>query len=43
VLEINSGEILEVPPGVKHVVRDTLTPFEGFTFRVPGLNDKIEF
>ena len=42
-VEINEGEILEVPPRVKHMLRATHTPFEGFTFRVPRLNDKIEF
>lgn len=42
-VEINEGEILEVPPQVKHVLHVTHTPFEGFTFRVPRLNDKVEF
>lgn len=42
-VEINAGEILEVPPRVKHTLQATRTPFEGFTFRVPLLNDKIEF
>jgi mannose-6-phosphate isomerase-like protein (cupin superfamily) len=42
-VEINEGEILEVPPRVKHVLHATHTPFEGFTFRVPRLNDKVEF
>lgn len=41
-VEISVGEILEIPPGVKHVLQATHTPFEGFTFRVPGLNDKVE-
>lgn len=42
-VEINEGEILEVPPRVKHVLHATHTPFEGFTFRVPRLDDKVEF
>jgi mannose-6-phosphate isomerase-like protein (cupin superfamily) len=42
-VEINAGEILEVPPQAKHVLRATRTPFEGFTFRVPRLADKVEF
>ena len=42
-VQINEGEILEVPPQVKHVLHATHTPFEGFTFRVPRLNDKVEF
>lgn len=42
-VEIDAGEILEVPPQVKHVLHATRTPFEGFTFRVPRLDDKVEF
>jgi len=42
-VEINAGETLEIPPQFKHVLRATCTPFEGFTFRVPRLNDKVEF
>lgn len=42
-VEINEGETLEVPPRVKHILQATRTPFEGFTFRVPWLNDKVEF
>jgi mannose-6-phosphate isomerase-like protein (cupin superfamily) len=41
-VEVNEGEILEVPPQVKHVLHATRTPFEGFTFRVPLLDDKVE-
>jgi mannose-6-phosphate isomerase-like protein (cupin superfamily) len=37
------GEILEIPPGTKHVARAIHTPYEGFTFRVPRLDDKVEF
>lgn len=42
-VKINAGTILQVPPRVKHVLHATHTPFEGFTFRVPRLNDKVEF
>jgi mannose-6-phosphate isomerase-like protein (cupin superfamily) len=42
-VEINAGEILEVPPQVRHTLHDTHTPFEGFTFRVPRLDDKVQF
>ena len=42
-VEIHAGETLEVPPGVKHVLRATRTPFEGFSFRVPLFDDKVEF
>jgi mannose-6-phosphate isomerase-like protein (cupin superfamily) len=42
-VEIRAGEILEVAPGARHVLHSTHTPFEGFTFRVPRLDDKVEF
>ncbi len=42
-VEINAGETLAVPPGVKHVLHAIHTPFEGITFRVPRLDDKVEF
>ena len=42
-VEINAGEVLAVPPQVKHVLHGTATPFEGVTFRVPLVNDKVEF
>jgi mannose-6-phosphate isomerase-like protein (cupin superfamily) len=42
-VEVNTGEILEIPPGIKHVARTIHTPYEGFTFRVPRLDDKVEF
>jgi mannose-6-phosphate isomerase-like protein (cupin superfamily) len=42
-VEINAGETLEVPPGTKHVLQAIRTPFEGFTFRVPRLPDKVVF
>ena len=40
---IKAGEVLEVPPQVVHVLHATQVPFEGFTFRVPLLDDKVEF
>jgi mannose-6-phosphate isomerase-like protein (cupin superfamily) len=42
-VEIDAGEILEVAPGTRHVLCSTRVPFEGFTFRVPRLDDKVEF
>ena len=42
-VEINAGETLEIPPGVRHVARALHTPYEGFTFRTPRLDDKVEF
>ncbi|MBN1812187.1 MAG: cupin domain-containing protein [Anaerolineae bacterium] len=42
-VEVHAGEILAVPPGVKHVLHGTHTPFEGIEFRVPRLNDKVVF
>ena len=41
--EVSAGEVLAVPPWVKHVLHGTETPFVGFTFRTPLLNDKVEF
>jgi mannose-6-phosphate isomerase-like protein (cupin superfamily) len=40
-VHIHEGEILEVPPGARHVLRSTRTPFEGLTFRVPRRDDKV--
>ena len=42
-VEIKDGEILGVPPQVKHVFHELQTPFEGFTLRTPLLNDKVTF
>lgn len=42
-VEINEGEILEVPPGTKHVLHATSPPFKGIEFRVPQRDDKIMF
>ena len=42
--EIKPGEILEVPPQVKHTLYGRQAPYEGFTFRVPaGFDDKVEY
>lgn len=41
---IEAGEILEIPPYVKHTLHRRIAPFKGFTIRVPlELDDKIEF
>ncbi|MGD2166158.1 MAG: cupin domain-containing protein [Anaerolineae bacterium] len=40
-VEIEAGEILEVPPGVKHVPEAIETPSQGFTFRAPRPDDKV--
>jgi mannose-6-phosphate isomerase-like protein (cupin superfamily) len=37
------GEMVEVPPGVRHTLYSRQAPYRGFTFRVPILPDKIEF
>ncbi len=42
-ITIRAGEILEVPPGVRHVFHELKVPFEGFTFRTPILDDKVEY
>jgi len=39
-VEIEAGETLEVPPGVKHVTEAIETPYQGFTFRAPRREDK---
>ncbi|MCJ7626133.1 MAG: cupin domain-containing protein [Anaerolineaceae bacterium] len=40
---VNPGEILEIPPGVCHVLHGCDAPFEAFTIRVPiGPYDKAE-
>ena len=41
--DVSAGEVLAVPPRVRHVLHGTETPFVGFTFRTPLLNDKVEF
>ena len=41
-IPIHVGEILAVPPNVKHTLHSRQAPFQGFTIRVPvELNDKI--
>lgn len=42
-IAVNAGEILEVPPGVKHIFHELKAPFEGFTFRTPIVDDKVEY
>jgi mannose-6-phosphate isomerase-like protein (cupin superfamily) len=43
VVAIDAGEMLAVSPGASHVLHATCTPFEGFTFRVPLVDDKVEY
>jgi len=40
---VRAGEMLEVPPGVRHTLHGREAPYRGFTFRVPILPDKVEF
>lgn len=40
---VRAGEILEVPPNVKHMFHQLEAPFAGFTFRTPLAEDKVEF
>lgn len=42
-VSVAPGEMLEVPPGVRHTLLGRLAPYVGFTFRVPLRNDKVEF
>jgi mannose-6-phosphate isomerase-like protein (cupin superfamily) len=42
-VELRAGDILEVPPLVKHTLHSREAPYEGFTLRVPlELQDKVE-
>jgi mannose-6-phosphate isomerase-like protein (cupin superfamily) len=42
-VDIEPGEVLEVPPRVNHTLHSRQAPFEGFTLRVPlELHDKVE-
>jgi mannose-6-phosphate isomerase-like protein (cupin superfamily) len=42
-VELNAGEILEVPPMVCHALHSRQAPYEGFTLRVPiDSHDKVE-
>jgi mannose-6-phosphate isomerase-like protein (cupin superfamily) len=43
ILEIRSGEIIEVPPQAQHNVIDLETPYQGLVFRSPILPDKVEY
>jgi hypothetical protein len=42
---IEAGEMLEVPPSVRHTIRCHQAPYQGFTPRVPILahDDKVEY
>ena len=40
---IEAGEMLEVPPQVKHTLYGRQAPYRGFTFRVPVADDKVEY
>lgn len=42
-VEVQEGELLEVPPGSKHVLHTTCPPFKGIEFRVPQRDDKVVF
>jgi mannose-6-phosphate isomerase-like protein (cupin superfamily) len=42
-ITLRAGDILEVPPLVKHTLHSREAPYEGFTLRVPvELQDKVE-
>jgi len=43
-VRVDAGEILEVPPKVRHNIYHREAPYEGFTIRVPllGEDDKVE-
>ena len=43
-VNIEPGELVVIPPKVKHTLHSRQAPFEGFTIRVPCLdwNDKVE-
>ena len=42
-ITVKEGEILQVPPGIKHIFHEMKAPFEGFTFRTPLQEDKVVF
>jgi mannose-6-phosphate isomerase-like protein (cupin superfamily) len=42
-VEVLAGEMVEVHPGTKHNVVGRCSPYLGATFRVPLLNDKVEY
>lgn len=40
---VTAGEILVVPPGIRHTMHSRQAPFKGMTFRVPlSVSDKVE-
>jgi mannose-6-phosphate isomerase-like protein (cupin superfamily) len=39
---LEPGELLEVPPGVRHALYGREAPYKGFTLRVPVLDDKVD-
>jgi mannose-6-phosphate isomerase-like protein (cupin superfamily) len=41
-ITVSAGEILEIPPQVKHMLSGRQAPYRGFTLRVPALDDKVE-
>lgn len=43
IVPVVAGEILAVHPGAKHIFHEMVAPFEGFTFRTPLLEDKVEY
>ena len=42
-IDVHPGEMVEVHPGTKHNVIGRRSPYLGATFRVPLLNDKVEY
>jgi len=40
---LQAGDMLAMPPGVKHTLHSRQAPFRGLTIRVPVLDDKVEF
>jgi mannose-6-phosphate isomerase-like protein (cupin superfamily) len=40
---IGAGEMLEVPPQVKHTLYGRQAPYRGFTLRVPVADEKVEY
>jgi mannose-6-phosphate isomerase-like protein (cupin superfamily) len=42
-VQVEAGEVVGIPPRVRHVLYDRRAPYRGFTFRVPILDDKVEF
>ena len=42
-VDVHEGELVEVPPGTKHVLHATCPPFKGVEFRVRQRDDKVVF